>query len=263
MTDAARTILLVIEYDGTDFVGWQQQAPGQRSVQATLAAAIHGMTDEHPTLRASSRTDSGVHALGLPVTFETASSIRRVGFLRGLNTLLPADLSVRAVWDVPQGFDVRKSSRGKRYRYDVWNGPWRSATRGRQSWWVRGAPLDRAAMQAAGAHLLGEHDFSSFRAAHCDSVSVCRCLTRVDVLEPEPHLVRIVVEGNAFLQHMVRIIAGTLVDAGHRRRTPDDVAAILAARDRTLAGMTAPAHGLTLERVFYELPPEAVGEGDV
>lgn len=262
-----RTLLLLLEYDGTDFHGWQQQAPGQRTVQGVLREAVQAMTGVAPTLRASSRTDAGVHALGLPVTFavegETAARIPRVGFLRGLNTLLPADVSVTAVYDVPEGFDARAASRGKRYRYDVWNGPWRSAVRGRWSWWVRGAPLDRAAMQAGGRHLLGEHDFSSFRAVHCDSLSVHRNLWRVDVSEPEPHLLRITVEGNAFLRNMVRIIAGTLVEVGRGSYPPEHVAAVLAARDRAAGGPTAPGHGLTLERVFYALPPGTQGYGNV
>lgn len=263
LSTARRNILLLVEYDGTDFCGWQQQAPGQRTVQAALRAAVHSMTGEDPTLRASSRTDSGVHSLGLPVSFTTATTIRRIGLLRGLNTRLPGDASVRAVYDVPLDFDARKSSRGKRYRYDVWNAGWRSASRGRTSWWVKGKPLDRTAMHAAGQWLLGEQDFSSFRAAHCDSLSVRRTLTRVDVTEPEPHLVRITVEGDAFLRNMVRIIAGTLVDVGHGRRRPQDLVTLLAARDRNLAGMTAPAHGLTLAHVFYELPPGVEGFGDV
>lgn len=278
-----RTLLLLLEYDGTDFHGWQQQAPGQRTVQGVLRDALRTMTGLDLKLRASSRTDAGVHALGLPVTCAltgapaggaegapegappaaTAARIPRVGFLRGLNTLLPDDVSVTAVYDVPAGFDAREAARGKRYRYDIWNGPWRSALRARRSWWVRGAPLDRAAMQAGGQHLLGEHDFSSFRAVHCDSLSVHRNLTRVDVSEPEPHLVRLTVEGNAFLRNMVRIIAGTLVEVGRGALRPDDVAAALAARDRTLAGPTAPGHGLTLERVFLDLPPEAQGVGNV
>jgi tRNA pseudouridine38-40 synthase len=260
---AQRTLLLLVEYDGTDLQGWQQQAPGSRTVQGLVRAAVRRMTGADPKLRASSRTDAGVHALGLPVTFQTAARIPLVGFLRGLNTLLPADVSVRSVQEVPDGFDARDAARGKRYRYDVWNGPGRSALRARWSWWVRGAPLDRAAMQAAGRHLLGEHDFSSFRATHCDSLSVHRNLTRLDVTEPEPHLVRVTVEGNAFLRNMVRIIAGTLVAVGQGQRRADDIPALLAARDRTQGGQTAPAHGLTLERVFYDLPAECPGVGEV
>ncbi len=246
-----RTILLILEFDGTEFHGWQQQ-DNARTVQGVLRETLASMVAHDPMLRASSRTDAGVHALGLPVSFRTSSTIPTLGFLRGLNTLLPPDLSVSEAREVGENFDARTAARGKRYQYDIWNAPWRSALRARRSWWLRGRPLHLASMQSAARHLLGEHDFSSFQAADCDAKHPNRRLDRVDVSEPEPHLVRITVEGNAFLKNMVRIIAGTLAEVGRGRRDPEDMGAILAARDRNAAGQTAPPQGLTLLRVFYD-----------
>ena len=256
-----RTLLLLLEFDGTKLHGWQQQA-GPRTAQGELRTALRRLTGADVELRASSRTDAGVHALALPVSFRTSAGVPLLGFLRGLNTLLPDDISVRAVREVPEGFDARDASRGKRYRYDIWNAGWRSALRRHRCWWVRGMALDLAAMQEAATHLLGEHDFSSFRAARCDARSTRRQLTRVDVSTPEPHLVRVVVEGDAFLRNMVRILVGTLVEVGRGRRAPGDIPGLIAARDRTLAGRTAPPQGLLLERVFYdEAPAEPTPRG--
>ena len=252
-----RHLLLLVEFDGTAFHGWQQQAE-DRTVQAELSRAVAAMVGTSVTLRASSRTDAGVHAEALPVAFRTGARIPCEGFRRGLNSLLPADVAVTAVREVDPSFDPRRSSRGKRYRYDVWNAGWPSPLRARRSWWVRGTTLDTAAMQAAASHLLGEHDFSTFRAAHCDAKTPHRRLTRMEVSRPAEDEVRIVVEGDAFLRNMVRILAGTLVDVGRGRRAPDEMPALLAARDRRLAGPTAPPQGLTLERVFY-VSPEGPG----
>lgn len=247
---AERHLLLVVQFDGTDFHGWQQQA-GDRTVQGELRAALGKMLGHDPRLRASSRTDAGVHAVGLPVSLRTSSSIPCHGLLRGVNSMLGDDVAVIAVYETDADIDARESSSGKHYRYDVWNSEWRSPLRARQSWWVRAPVLDVPAMQAAAAQLVGEHDFSSFRAAGCDSKSVHRRLWRVAVEVPEPGVVRIHVEGNAFLRNMVRIIAGTLVDVGRHRLSAADVACILAARDRSVAGTTAPPQGLTLVRVFH------------
>ena len=249
----SRRILLLVQYDGTDFNGWQVQSE-QRTVQAVLEGAISGMTQTPVRCRASSRTDAGVHARGLPVMFETETHIPLRGFERGLNGLLPWDLSIVAAAEVGPEFDVRRSSLGKTYSYQIWNGPSRSALLTRAAWHVP-MPLDVAAMAEAAVPLLGEHDFSSYRAASCQARTATRRLTRLTV-EGEPRgLLRVTVEGNAFLQHMVRILVGTLVEVGRGFQSMAWPGEALAARSREAAGPTAPGRGLCLERVRYDPDP--------
>lgn len=247
---AARNLKLLVEYDGTDFEGWQRQAPPARTVQAALEDALLEMTRAPTLVRGAGRTDAGVHARGQVASFVTEAAIPVVGFRRGLNALLDPDVAVLDVAEVDPAFDPRRSARGKHYAYRVLTRESRSPLLRRTSWHV-GARLDLAAMAAAGRHLLGEHDFSAFRSADCDRTNPVRVIRRLDVSE-SGDLVTIDVEATAFLKNMVRVIAGTLVEVGRGRRTPDQVADALARRDRSRAGRTAPAHGLTLERVFYE-----------
>ncbi len=242
--------MVLLAYDGTDLHGWQYQE-NARSVQGELIAALARMAPDAIRLRASGRTDAGVHAEALPVTFQTRAAIPSRGLLRGLNSLLPEDIAVRAVREMPHGFDARSEARGKRYHYDLWSSEWPNPLRRRTSWWLRGAFPDTVAMARAAELLVGNHDFAAFRSAQCDSPTTRRRLKRVEVNTQAPHLIRIVVEGDAFLQHMVRIIVGTLVDVGRGRKSPAQVSRILASGDRVLAGQTAPAQGLTLEKVFF------------
>ena len=245
-----RNLALVLEYDGTDLVGWQRQANGP-SVQEALETALAAMTREPVTVVGASRTDAGVHALGQVASFHTRSSIPVDGFRRGLNGALPPAIAVRAAREVPPAFHARRSSLGKHYRYRLLARPDRSPLRGRTSW-HRPYPLDLDAMRAAAAALVGEHDFSAFRAAGCQARTPTRQVTGLAVADPDPAgIVRIDVRGNAFLRNMVRILAGTLVEVGEGRRTVPEVAAALQSRDRTRAGVTAPAHGLVLVEVFY------------
>ena len=243
-----RTLRLTLEYDGTDFCGWQLQ-DGQRTVQGVLEQAIHEMSGETVRVRGAGRTDSGVHAKGQVAAFSTATSIPAIGFLRGLNGLLPRDVAVVAAEDAPPGFDPRRHARGKIYRYTFWNQEVRTPLYERYTWHVR-APLDVAAMARAGEVLVGEHDFSAFRAADCERVSTVRRVRRVEVRKSGP-LVEVDVEATAFLKNMVRIMAGTLCAVGRGEMTADDVARILAERDRSRAGMTAPPSGLCLIAVQY------------
>lgn len=249
----SRPILLCVQFDGTDFHGWQSQL-NLRTVQDVLSDAVHAMVGTRTTLYASSRTDAGVHARALPVLFYSDKEIPLHGYKRGLNTLLPDDVSVLDAVEVSQDFNVRKSARGKTYQYTIWNHPSRAALYSRRAWNVP-LPLDHSAMQTAADLLIGSFDFSSFRAADCQANSPQRSLTRVDINPSQTPLITIYVEGNAFLQHMVRIIAGTLVEVGKGRQPVAWVKKVLDARNRTEAGPTAPPHGLCLERVHYEPPP--------
>ena len=243
-----RRIRLLVEYEGTGFVGWQRQVNGP-SIQAALEEAVLAITGERLTVAGAGRTDAGVHALGQVAAFTTRSAIPPRGLLRGLNAVLPPAVAVLEATEAEPTFDPRRMARGKHYRYSIWNGEPRSPLRARTSWHIRD-PIDAAAMDAAGRPLLGEHDFSAFRAADCDRKNPVRRIDRLEVRR-EGDLVTLEVEATAFLKHMVRIVVGTLADAGRGRATPEDVAGVLAGGDRTRAGPTAPPHGLTLVRVDY------------
>ncbi len=243
-------VRLVVEYDGSDFAGWQVQ-PGRRTVQGTLEAAIARLvkSERRIVVAGAGRTDAGVHAEGMVCAFDPPRVLPLTAFVHGLNALLPEDLAVRSAELAPPDFDPRRDARGKTYRYRLWNHPVRSPLRARRCWHVRG-PLDLAAMREAAAHLRGTHDFSAFRAQGCEAKTTVRTLRAVEVRGSGPEL-EIEVEGTAFLRFMVRSIAGTLVDVGQGRIDPARIPEILASGDRAQAGRTAPAHGLTLVAVYY------------
>jgi tRNA pseudouridine38-40 synthase len=243
-----RTLKLVVEYDGTSFSGWQRQ-DGQPTVQGCLEKALHAMTGQAISVRGAGRTDAGVHAEGQVASVEVASRIPALGFLRGMNTQIPPEIAVLEVTDMPAGFNARHDARGKIYRYQVWNHPVRSPRYARRAWHVYD-PLDTHAMREAAMRLVGEHDFRNFRSADCDRKNTVRIMRRFDVRR-EGAMLSLEVEGTAFLRNMVRILAGTLVAVGKGRITPDQVEALLTSGDRSQAGVTAPACGLTLVRVIY------------
>lgn len=243
-----RRLRLTIEYDGTDFSGWQRQENGP-SIQAHLEDAIAQMTGAKTFVRGAGRTDAGVHALAQVAHFDTEARIPTVGFRRGLNTILPRAIAVTSLEEAPADFDARFSARGKLYRYQIWTAETRSPLRDRYVW-HKPRPLDVERMRAAARPLVGRHDFAAFRASDCERRTTVRTLTRLEVLEDGP-LVTVEVEADAFLKNMVRIIAGTLADVGTGRLPPERTAELLVSPDRRLAGVTAPARGLTLVRVDY------------
>lgn len=251
-----RTIKLIIEYDGTDFSGWQRQE-NSASVQGCLEDAVASMVGEPTPVLGASRTDAGVHAAGQVAHFLTLRDIPAHGFRRGLNSLLPDAIAVASATDAPAGFHARFSARGKHYRYSVAVRADKSPLLSRRVW-MRPRPLEVGEMENAAQALVGEHDFSAFRAAGCQAHSAVREITAIQIFRERaaswphaPTLVHIDVFGTGFLRNMVRIIAGTLVEVGEGRRKASDVSAALAARDRAGAGITAPARGLTLLEVFY------------
>lgn len=242
-----------IEYDGTDFVGWQTQRSG-RSVQSTLAAAISAVAAEPVDVHGAGRTDAGVHAWRQVAHFDAAAKRTTRQWLLGSNANLPDDMAVRWVTRVSPDFDARRSALSRTYRYCVISSPTRPVLGRRSAWWVRDA-LDPAEMTAAAVQWLGERDFSAFRAAGCQSSTPLRCLSAVKVSRDDSGML-VDFTANAFLYHMVRNLVGTLVHIGRGQAPARWAAELLASRDRTLAPATAPARGLTLMAVTY---PDACG----
>jgi tRNA pseudouridine38-40 synthase len=250
-------VLLEVAYDGTAFHGWAAQSTA-RSVEETLHGAVLALDPRASRLRGTSRTDAGVHAEGQLVAFDTDRDIPPRGWTLGLNQHLPEDVSVRAARPVPPFFSPRFASRGKRYRYrmlvDAVRDPrWRT-----RAWRV--SDIDPEAMAREGEAARGTHDFAAFRSSGDARATTVRTLTRVAVeREADPRILSVVVEGDAFLYNMVRILVGTMVDAARGRLPAGAVARALGARERRAAGITAPAHGLVLEQVHLDLP-EGSGE---
>ncbi|HET9552554.1 MAG TPA: tRNA pseudouridine(38-40) synthase TruA [Anaeromyxobacteraceae bacterium] len=242
-------VKLLLEYDGTRYVGWQVQ-PNGPSIQAEVERALATLHKAPRRVTAAGRTDAGVHALGQVCTFAEADPLPLKAYVQGMNALLPPDVAVRGASLEPDGFDARRSASGKRYRYRIENGSVRAPLSRLVAWHVY-RPLDAAAMGAAAARLLGRHDFAAFQAADCACAHAVRDLRRLDVVGEAGGRIDLVVEATAFVKHMVRNLTGTLVEVGLARRTPASMDALLAGRDRTLAGATAPPQGLCLEEVFY------------
>ena len=250
-----RTLRLTIAFDGTGFSGFQRQQ-NARTVQGELEAALLGLTGEAVRVRGCSRTDAGVHARELVVSFETTRAYPLRAFHLGLNARLPPDVAVQAAAEAPPGFNARTASLGKTYSYTVWNALSPNPLLRHRAWHLK-KPLQPDLVRAALPDLVGAHDFASFRAAACDAPTTDREIWHADWQVDGP-LHRFTVCGNAFLRNMVRIVVGTLVEIGLGRRPPGDLPRVFAARDRPAAGETAPPQGLTLERVF--LTPAALFE---
>ena len=245
---------LTLEYDGTRYVGWQVQPNGE-SIQSQVARALGRLLGEPVAVSVAGRTDAGVHATGQVVCFDTARTLPLKAYWRGLNGFLPEDIAVVRAEEVASDFDPRRWSHGKRYHYRVSNRPTRSPLR-RFTHWEVFSPLDVEALRRGAAHLVGRHDFSAFRASDCQAAHAVREVRRVDIQGASGGELSFRVEGTAFLKHMVRNLVGTLVEVGRGRRPDAWVAEVLASRDRTRAGPTAPPQGLVLEEVFYgEGPP--------
>ena len=242
---------MTLEYDGTDFAGFQLQ-PALRSVQGVVEAAIAEITREERRLYPAGRTDSGVHARGQVAHFDSATRLAPGDLQRALNAVLPRDVAIVALAEAPLEFDARRDARAKRYVYRVLNRPEPSPLRARTTLHLR-APLDVGAMAEGAKALVGTHDFSAFRGAPGglpEDENPRRSLSRL-ALEVAGDEVTLVAEGRSFLRHMVRNIAGTLLEVGQGRRAPAEIAAVLASRDRARAGPTAAAHALCLDEVLY------------
>lgn len=244
-----RKIRLVVEYDGTEFHGWQVQ-PQVRTVQGDLETALKSMTSEASGIQGASRTDARVHACGQVAHFTTSSSITPEQFAKGMTSRTGYDVAIVAADEVSEDYSARFDAKGKTYRYLVWNRPPPSPLRRHRSWHVR-KELDVEAMVSASKHLVGRHDFAAFRASTCDQPTTVREIRLLEISRDREGLIEVTVVGTAFLQHMVRIMVGTLVEVGRGKLTPDDIERIRLSLDRTQAGRTAPPQGLCLVQVHY------------
>ncbi|TAM11136.1 MAG: tRNA pseudouridine(38-40) synthase TruA [Nevskiaceae bacterium] len=237
-----------VQYDGTVFSGWQRQ-DDRRSVQQEVETALSAIAGAPVVVACAGRTDAGVHAFGQVVSFDTATSRAPQAWVAGGNSRLPPDVSFAWAQAVPESFHARFSALSRSYRYVIWNAPARAALVARHAVWVR-YPLNAQRMHAAAQALLGEQDFSAFRAAGCQSRTPMRCVFSADVWRSGAFVV-VEIRANAFVYHMVRNIVGSLIEVGQGRRPPAWIAELLAGRDRRLAAATAPPGGLFFAGVEY------------
>lgn len=251
-------IALGIEYDGSAFSGWQAQSHAH-GVQAAVETALAYVADHPIEVMAAGRTDAGVHAAMQVVHFDTTAIRTQRNWVLGANSGLPKQVTVLWAREVPEGFHARYSAFARSYRYFILNRPVRPALGAQYISWER-EPLDHEPMHAAAQQLVGEHDFSSFRAAECQSRTPMRYLHQIEVAR-RGEVLMVSVTANAFLHHMVRNIAGVLIAVGCGDQPVEWVGQVLAARDRRQGGVTAPPEGLYLTGIRYapalQLPSEA------
>lgn len=245
-----RTIRLTLEYDGTAYAGWQRQAPGTLSIQQVVEEALGQIVHEKVVLHGSGRTDAGVHARAMVAHFRTEKTHPLSAFREGVNRFLPADIAVKDVAEAPDDFHARFSACGKWYRYTIYTGAIRSPLLCRYAWHMPHS-LDEAAMLTAARAFIGRKDFGAFRTSNCDAKTTHREIHAFDLVR-NGELLCLDLRGSGFLRHMVRIIAGTLVEIGRHRRPVDDIERLLDREPLLCAGLNAPPQGLCLMEVFYE-----------
>jgi tRNA pseudouridine38-40 synthase len=245
-----RRVKLTVAYDGTAYAGWQIQ-PNGPTIQAAMEEVLVRILQEPVRLRAAGRTDAGVHAREQVVDFADAGVRDLCMIVHGGNALLPPAIRILSASAVPEAFDARRHATEKEYRYFLYLSPVASPFLLRYAWHIE-THLDLDSMREGLSHLVGEHDFTSFRGQGCTARSPVRTVSRAAVAQHDvPGLFSIDVAGAGFLRHMVRNIVGTVVDAGKGKHPADHVGAILRARERSAAGVNAPPHGLFLWRVSY------------
>ncbi|NUM33163.1 MAG: tRNA pseudouridine(38-40) synthase TruA [Candidatus Brocadiae bacterium] len=243
-----RNIKLTIEYDGTNYHGWQEQ-DNLQTIQGCLKQAIYDLCKENVIIYGAGRTDAGVHAKAQIANFRTESKIPDYAFAKALNTLLPEDIAIKASVEVPDSFHSQFAAQKKAYSYNIINRKTRPTMDRKFMHWVW-VLLDIDRMQEGANYLLGKHDFSAFEAANSPRQSSVRTIYEIRV-EKKQDYVKIWVEADGFLYHMVRNIAGTLIAVGKKKYAPEHIKRVLESRNRTLAASTAPACGLCLEYIEY------------
>ena len=258
---AQRTLRLVVEYDGAAFEGWQLQAGARaaRTVQGVLAEAFASIGCPARRIQSAGRTDAGVHAEGQVVSVDLERTLEPRVLARALNARLPSDVAVLRVDEVEPGWLATDAARAKHYRYRIWNGATRSPLRAARFAHVP-EPLDVEAMRRAAARFVGTHDFAAFRASGSSARTSVRTIRSIAIEGGAGREIAIEVVGEGFLRHMVRNLAGTLIEIGRGRFAVEAAERILASRDRRQAGPTAPARGLTLVRVSDVFEP--IGPSD-
>jgi len=244
-----RNFKMVIEYDGTAYCGWQRQKNGV-SIQQVLEEKIRLITREEVTVNGSGRTDAGVHALNQVAGFRSSTRLPAEILCRGINGLLPPDIVVKNLEEVPVEFHPQYSARGKIYVYKICNRRLRPAL-GRKYCWFIPHPLDLTAIKQAAGYLIGRYDFSCFCATGSSVKDRTRTVKSVGIIKGDDGLLEITIEAQGFLRYMVRNIVGTLVEIGRGKRKPSEMKEIIDSRDRNIAGITAPACGLYLKEVKY------------
>ena len=243
-----RNIKLIIEYDGTNYGGWQKQK-NNKIIQETIEKAIKQLTQEEVELTGSSRTDAGVHAKGMVANFYTDSSIPGDRFREAINTKLPDDIGIILSEEVEEGFHARYNSKGKTYRYSIVN-RYEKVCIGRQTSYQVKDKLDLKLMREACKYFIGKHDFKAFRTEGSSVKTTIRTISQLEIINNNNNL-DIIITADGFLYNMVRIIVGTLVEVGKGKIKPKDIDNIIKSKDRTKAGPCAPAKGLCLEKVYY------------
>ena len=242
-----------LAYNGAQYHGWQRQ-PDYPTVEGEIRTAITTLLNTDLfEFQGASRTDAGVHAAGQVANLKHDTNRSVWDFVRGLNAMTPNSIRINHAEEIDLEFNDRHQSDGKRYRYQIFPHRFPNPLQGHLQREVKG-DLDIKRMHAAGQFLLGDHDFSAFRAADCQAPTTVRSMRKIDVIEHSTHL-EIVVVGNAFLKNMVRIITGTLVEVGLGQKKGEDIPGILNGKVRAKAGRTAPARGLLLDEVFYPNHP--------
>jgi len=244
-----KTFKLTIQYDGTDYHGWQRQ-PGLATIQGELEKLLSMITRQPVIIEGSGRTDAGVHALGQVASFSVDTGLCTDDFFRALNGLLPGDICITECKEVAHGFHARFDAVGKTYRYCILNRILRDPFKRKYLWQFQ-KRLDLEAMKEAAGYFVGEYDFKSFENAGSPRLHTVRHITSAVFKKPDEGMIHFEVTANGFLQNMVRNIVGTLVDVGMGRTRPEEIKDIIAAKDRTKAGPTAPPLGLFLLEVYY------------
>jgi tRNA pseudouridine38-40 synthase len=241
--------MMILEYDGTGYHGWQYQSD-RISIQQVLEESIGTITQEIVRVIGSGRTDAGVHAMNQVANFMTNSKIKERNLLKGINSILPRDIVIKDLTEADEGFHARYNVKSKVYLYQIFNGSEGSALYRNFAWLVkRTINVDR--MREAATHFMGTHDYSSFCAANCGISNHVRTIKMVEIMQDHRGMLKVYVEADGFLKYMVRNMVGTLVEIGKGRLRPEELGAIIAAKDRKQAGITAPSHGLFLKEVRY------------
>ncbi len=245
-----RNLKLTIEYDGSNYYGWQIQKD-KPTIQGKLKEVLEKLLNEDIKLTGASRTDAGVHALGQVANFKTESCFPEDKLKRALNALLPHDISILNVEEVELEFDARRKAKGKKYRYRIFNRDVPSPFEFKRSWFIP-YKLDIGKMVEASKFLIGTHDFRSFSKLEREkNIETVRDIHSIEI-EKTGNCIEISFLGRSFLRHMIRVIVATLVEVGKGKMAPEDVNHILKAKDRKLAPFLAEPYGLYLEKVYYE-----------